>query len=147
MWEIAMRKGATACVLVRFSIPPLFRALGAVDSFPGMGRPGQDETCEDCGSPLDDRGIYCCFSEGGFVEGGSPAGSATLEKTELSKALKRSVGVRGRVQGELAEEALVEACSNDVPPYVYELAVRKYNLKPSKVSSLVVLPEIEAVAQ
>lgn len=89
-----MRKAATAYVLVRFSTPPLFGPLKAVDSFSGMGGPGQGETCEHCGSPLDDSGICWSCSGGGFVEGGSPVGSAPLEKTELSKVLKRSVGER-----------------------------------------------------
>ena len=93
-WENAMRKAAIACVLLRFPALQFVDPLKAVDSFSGMGGPGQDETCEHCGSPLDDSGVCWSCSGGGFVDGSSPVGTAPLEKAELSKVLKRSVGER-----------------------------------------------------
>ena len=57
---------------------------------------------------------------------------------------RSSLNGRGRMPRKLAEEALIEACQTEVPPYVSDLLVGKYRLKPSEMSSLVVLPELEA---
>jgi len=51
---------------------------------------------------------------------------------------------RGRSPKKLAEEALIEACSRSVPDFVSDLVVKKYRLKPSKMRSLVILPELAA---
>lgn len=50
---------------------------------------------------------------------------------------------KGRMPRKLAEEALVEACYKEVPALVSELVASKYHLKPSEMSSLLVLPELE----
>jgi len=50
---------------------------------------------------------------------------------------------KGRMPRKLAEEALIEACNREVPCFVAELIVRKYRLKPTEMSSLIVLPELE----
>jgi hypothetical protein len=42
----------------------------------------------------------------------------------------------------LAEEALVEACRREVPRFVSDLVLKRYHLKPSEMSSLLVLPEL-----
>ena len=57
---------------------------------------------------------------------------------------KRLVDGRGRMPRKLAEEALIEACDREVPAFVANLIVRKYRLKPSEMSSLLVLPELES---
>jgi hypothetical protein len=49
---------------------------------------------------------------------------------------------RGRSPRKLAEEALIEACSAAVPDYLSVLLVERYHLKPSRVKSLVVMPEL-----
>jgi hypothetical protein len=51
---------------------------------------------------------------------------------------------RGRMPRKLAEEALIEACYKEVPGSVGDLVVMRYHLKPSEVSSLLLLPELEA---
>jgi len=51
---------------------------------------------------------------------------------------------RGRMPRKLAEEALIEACGREVPVYLSDLVVGRYRLKPSEMSSLVVLSELEA---
>jgi hypothetical protein len=49
---------------------------------------------------------------------------------------------RGRSPRKLAEEALIEGCSAAVPDYLSELLVERYHLKPSRVKSLIVMPEL-----
>ena len=44
----------------------------------------------------------------------------------------------------LAEEALTEACHREVPGSVSDLVVKRYRLKPSEMSSLLLLPELDA---
>ena len=51
---------------------------------------------------------------------------------------------KGRMPRKLAEEALIEACGREVPPGVSELVVRRYRLKPSEMSSLLAITELEA---
>jgi hypothetical protein len=51
---------------------------------------------------------------------------------------------KGRMPRKLAEEALIEACYKEVPSSVGDLVVMRYHLKPSEVSSLLLLPELEA---
>jgi len=51
---------------------------------------------------------------------------------------------RGRMPRKLAEQALTEACSEEIPEFVSDLVADKYRLKRSEMSSLVVLPELEA---
>ena len=50
---------------------------------------------------------------------------------------------KGRMPRKLAEEALIEACHREVPPFVSDLILRKYLLKGSEMSSLLVLSELE----
>jgi hypothetical protein len=50
----------------------------------------------------------------------------------------------GRMPRKLAEEALIEACHREVPGSVCEMVVQRYHLKPSEVSSLLLLPELDA---
>jgi len=50
---------------------------------------------------------------------------------------------KGRMPRKLAEEALIEACNREVPPFVADLVVRKYRLKRPEMSSLLVLAELE----
>jgi len=50
----------------------------------------------------------------------------------------------GRMPRKLAEEALIEACHREVPGSVCEMVVKRYHLKPSEVSSLLLLPELDA---
>ncbi|MDA4125510.1 MAG: hypothetical protein OK438_08735, partial [Thaumarchaeota archaeon] len=59
-----------------------------------MGAPGQDELCEHCGSPLDKSGLCWSCAGSGFLSGSSPVGAAPLEKSELSRVLRRPVGER-----------------------------------------------------
>jgi hypothetical protein len=60
-------------------------------------------------------------------------------------ALKQKlINGRGRMPRKLAEETLMEACQAEVPQFVSDLVVAKYRLKPTEMSSLVVLPELEA---
>lgn len=59
-----------------------------------MGAHGQDELCEHCGSPLDDSGLCWSCAGGAFLNGSSPVGTAPLEKSELSRVLRRPVGER-----------------------------------------------------
>ena len=54
----------------------------------------QEETCEQCGSPLDESGLCWSCSGGGFQSGSSSVGAAPLEKSELAKVLGRGVGDR-----------------------------------------------------
>ncbi len=49
---------------------------------------------------------------------------------------------RGRSPKKLAEEALLEACSGVVPDLVGREMAERYHLKPTRVRSLVVLPEL-----
>ena len=72
------------------AVPPLI----GVGPFRGMAEPGPAETCEHCGSPLDERGTCWSCAGGGFQSGSSPVGAAPLEKSELSRVLRRSVGRR-----------------------------------------------------
>ena len=51
---------------------------------------------------------------------------------------------KGRMPRKLAEEALIEACHREVPTDVSELLMRRYRLKPSEMSSLLAIPELEA---
>jgi hypothetical protein len=51
---------------------------------------------------------------------------------------------KGRMPRKLAEEALMEACRREIPPDVSELIVRRYRLKPSEMSGLLAIPELEA---
>ncbi len=51
---------------------------------------------------------------------------------------------KGRMPRKLAEEALIEACHSEVPFSVCEMVVKKYHLKPEEVSSLLLLPELDA---
>jgi hypothetical protein len=57
---------------------------------------------------------------------------------------KRLGNGKGRMPRKLAEEALIEACHREVPSPVVDLVVRRYHLKPAEVSSLLLLPELEA---
>jgi hypothetical protein len=50
----------------------------------------------------------------------------------------------GRMPRKLAEEALIEACHGEVPVPVVELVVKRYHLKPTEVSSLLLIPELDA---
>ncbi len=50
----------------------------------------------------------------------------------------------GRMPRKLAEEALIEACQMEVPAFMSDLVVKRYRLKPSEMSSLLVLSELEA---
>ena len=75
------------------AVPPL-RAAGP---FQGMAEPCPAENCEHCGSPLDEHGTCWSCTGGGFPSGSSPVGAAPLEKSELSRVLRRSVG--GRAHG------------------------------------------------
>jgi len=50
----------------------------------------------------------------------------------------------GRMPRKLAEEALIEACHREVPGLVAELVVKRYHLKPSEVSSVLLIPELDA---
>ena len=68
--------------------------LKAIDPFTGVGGPEQGQTCEHCGSPLDESGLCWSCSGGGFADGGSSVGAAPLDRRELSKVLGRSVGPR-----------------------------------------------------
>lgn len=56
-------------------------------------------------------------------------------------AEKESDG-RGRSPKKLAEEALIKACKNVAPPALSDLIVRKYNLKPSTLNSLILKTEL-----
>lgn len=49
---------------------------------------------------------------------------------------------RGRSPRKLAEEALLEVCSDVVPGYLSALLVERYHLKPSRMKSLVVMSEL-----
>ena len=51
---------------------------------------------------------------------------------------------KGRMPRKLAVEALIEACYRGVPSSVCDLVVKRYHLKPSEVSSLLLLPELDA---
>jgi hypothetical protein len=51
---------------------------------------------------------------------------------------------RGRSPRKLAEEALLEACSALVPGFVSDAMCERYRLKPSRLRSLIVLPELAA---
>jgi hypothetical protein len=51
---------------------------------------------------------------------------------------------RGRSPRKLAEEALLEACSALVPGFVSDEMCERYRLNPSRLRSLVVLPELAA---
>jgi hypothetical protein len=51
---------------------------------------------------------------------------------------------RGRSPRKLAEEALVEACAEVVPEFVSSEIIERYRLKPARMKSLVVLPELVA---
>jgi len=50
----------------------------------------------------------------------------------------------GRSPRKLAEEALTEACERVVPPFLSKSIARKHHLRPSGVTSLVVLSELAA---
>ena len=50
----------------------------------------------------------------------------------------------GRMPRKLAEEALTEACHAEVPQFVSDQVVKRYRLKPSEMSSLIVLSEFDA---
>jgi len=50
----------------------------------------------------------------------------------------------GRSPRKLAEEALIEACERVVPPFLSNSIARKHHLRPSGVTSLVVLSELAA---
>jgi len=67
-----------------------------------------------------------------------PAVSAEY-MTRLAEKVKDG---RGRSPKKLAEEALIEACSALVPEFVGKEMAERYHLKPSRVRSLVVLPEL-----
>lgn len=51
---------------------------------------------------------------------------------------------RGRSPRKLAEEALTEACAQVVPEFVSSEIVERYHLKPARMKSLIVLPELAA---
>ena len=68
--------------------------LKALDPSSGVSGLGQGETCEHCGSPLDESGLCWSCSGGGFADGGCSVGAAPLDRRELSKVLGRSVGPR-----------------------------------------------------
>ena len=89
-----MRRTGTACVFIKSLTPHLVGPLKAIDPFSGMGAPGQDATCEHCGSPLDDNGLCWSCAGGAFLDGNSPVGTAPLAKSELSRVLRRNVGER-----------------------------------------------------
>jgi hypothetical protein len=55
---------------------------------------GQEETCEHCGSPLDESGLCWSCSGGGFRSGNSQVGAAPLEQAELAKIFGKGVGKR-----------------------------------------------------
>jgi hypothetical protein len=57
---------------------------------------------------------------------------------------ERLVDGRGRMPRKLAEQALIEACSEEIPEFVGDLVAEKYRLKRSEMNSLIVLPELEA---
>jgi hypothetical protein len=59
-----------------------------------------------------------------------------------AKLIGKVMDGRGRSPRKLAEEALLEACMNVVPDYLSVLLVERYHLKPSRVKSLVVMPEL-----
>jgi hypothetical protein len=59
-----------------------------------MVDPDPPETCEHCGSPLDESGLCWSCSGGGFQSGSSQVGTAPLDKSELSRVLRRGVGDR-----------------------------------------------------
>lgn len=62
---------------------------------------------------------------------------------EYARLYAQEVGNgHGRSPRKLAEEALVEACTSVVPPYLGNSISRKYHLKQSGVRSLVVLSEL-----
>ncbi|MDA4133113.1 MAG: hypothetical protein OK454_08330 [Thaumarchaeota archaeon] len=56
------------------------------------GRKEEFDLCEECGSPLQDG--FCASCGGGFHDGASPVGSAPLDRSDLSKVLRRPVGPR-----------------------------------------------------
>ena len=68
--------------------------LKAIELFLGMGaaREGELDLCEECGAPLQDGFCFNCAD--GFREGASPVGAAPLDRSELSKVLRRPVGPR-----------------------------------------------------
>ncbi len=68
--------------------------LKALDASLGVSGLGQEETCEHCGSPLDESGLCWSCSGGGFADGSSSVGAAPLDRRELSRVLGRSVGPR-----------------------------------------------------
>jgi hypothetical protein len=64
---------------------------------------------------------------------------------EYARRLAASAGNgHGRTPRKLAEETLLAACASVVPPALSTLIVRKYHLKPSAMSSLVVKSELDA---
>ena len=58
----------------------------------GAAHEGELDLCEECGSPLQDG--FCASCGGGFHDGASPVGSAPLDRSDLSKVLRRPVGSR-----------------------------------------------------
>ena len=50
------------------------------------------DLCEECGSPL--LGNACVSCGAGYSDGSSPVGAAPLDRSELSRILKRNVGQR-----------------------------------------------------
>jgi hypothetical protein len=69
-------------------------SLKAAGHFQDVVDPVQGEICEHCGSPLDESATCWSCTGGGFQNGSSPVGAAPLEKSELSRVLRRGVGER-----------------------------------------------------
>jgi hypothetical protein len=60
----------------------------------------------------------------------------------MSRLAEKLNDGRGRSPRKLAEEALIEACYSVVPEFVRAEIVERYHLRPARVKSLVVLPEL-----
>ena len=75
------------------SLSPFGPLLGTV-VLQGMAvRREEDlDLCEECGAPLQDGFCFNCGD--GFREGASPVGAAPLDRSDLSKVLRRPVGPR-----------------------------------------------------
>jgi hypothetical protein len=60
----------------------------------------------------------------------------------LSRLARKLKDGRGRSPRKLAEEALIAASSSVVPEFVSTEVIERYHLKPARVRSLIVLPEL-----
>jgi hypothetical protein len=87
-----MGRAPAACEFAKFSSLQAGLPLKAIDFFSRMPVKGQEENCEQCGSPLDEGGLCWSCSGGAFQSGSSPMGAAPLERSELAKVLGRGIG-------------------------------------------------------